>query len=238
MIAAVFLLAGTVKGVIGGGLPTIGIGLMGLVIAPAQAAALIVLPSLITNIWQSTGTHFVVLLKRLWLVLAGICVGSYFTAGILTGSDAGIARAGLGLALIIYAAFGLSRIRFALSPSGERWLALPVGLATGAIGAATGVFVIPSGPYLQAIGLGKNDLVQGLGLTYTVSTIALGATLAHGGAIQTSVALPSALALVMALIGMALGQKIRARVREQTFLTMFFIGLMLIGGYLTLREVL
>ena len=100
------------------------------------------------------------------------------------------------------------------------------------------MFVIPAGLYLQAMGLGKDDLVQALGLTYTVSTVALGATLAHGGAMQASVAGPSALALAMALIGMALGQKVRARVREQTFLTLFFIGLLLIGSYLVLRVLL
>lgn len=238
LAGVVFLLAGLVKGVIGGGLPTIGIGLMGLVIAPAQAAALIVLPSFITNVWQSTGAAFFVLLKRLWVMLIAICIGAYFGAGILTGSDAGRARTGLGIALIVYSLFGLSRVQFRLDARGERWLALPAGLVTGAIGAATGVFVIPVGPYLQAIGLEKDHLVQALGLTYTVATVALGITLAHGGVMQPSLAGPSVLALVAALAGMALGQKIRARVREQTFLTLFYTGLLSIGGYLVLRGLL
>jgi uncharacterized membrane protein YfcA len=100
------------------------------------------------------------------------------------------------------------------------------------------VFVIPVGPYLQAIGLEKDHLVQALGLTYTVATVALGVTLAHGGAIQPSIAGPSALALAAALAGMALGQKIRARVRERTFLTLFFMSLLLIGSHLVLRALL
>lgn len=238
LIAAVFLLAGTVKGVIGGGLPTIGIGLMGLVIPPAQAAALIVLPSLVTNVWQSFGANFLPLLKRLWLMQVSIVVGSLFAYGVMTGSDADMVRAGLGLALIAYAVSGLLKIRLHLGPRAEFWLASPVGLATGAIGAATGVFVVPSALYLQGIGLDKDDLVQALGITYTVSTVALAAALYEGGAMHVSVAGPSVLALAVSLLGMKIGQSIRARVQEKTFLLLFFIGLLLIGLHLVLRTVL
>jgi hypothetical protein len=34
------------------GLPTVAMGLLGLVIPPVQAAALLVVPSLVTNVWQ------------------------------------------------------------------------------------------------------------------------------------------------------------------------------------------
>src|SRR4029450_4958570 len=50
--AFVFLLAGFVKGVVGLGLPTITMGLLSLAMTPAQAAALLVVPSLVTNVWQ------------------------------------------------------------------------------------------------------------------------------------------------------------------------------------------
>ncbi len=53
--AGAFLLAGFVKGVIGLGLPTVSIGLLGLLMTPAQAAAILVVPSLVTNIWQANG---------------------------------------------------------------------------------------------------------------------------------------------------------------------------------------
>ena len=51
--AAVFLLAGVVKGVVGLGCPPAGAGIM----APAQAAALLVVPSLVTNLWQRLPCH-------------------------------------------------------------------------------------------------------------------------------------------------------------------------------------
>ena len=47
-----------------------------------------------------------------------------------------------------------------------------VGAITGLTTAATGVFVIPAVPYLQAIGFEKEELVQALELSFTVSTMA------------------------------------------------------------------
>ena len=76
-IAGAFLLAGFVKGVIGLGLPTVSIGLLGLLMTPAQAAAILVVPSLVTNIWQAAvGGGLLALARRLWPLLAGICIGT------------------------------------------------------------------------------------------------------------------------------------------------------------------
>lgn len=49
-IGLTFLLAGFVKGVVGLGLPTVAVGMLGLVMPPAQAAALLVAPSMVTNV--------------------------------------------------------------------------------------------------------------------------------------------------------------------------------------------
>ena len=117
----------------------------------------------------------------------------------------------------LYGVLGLTSVEFFLPASLEPWLSPLIGAATGLVTAATGVYMIPSVPYLQAIGLEKDDLVQALGLSFTVSTLALAATLVQVGALQTSFAGGSLLALAPALIGMVLGQWVRARVRSETF---------------------
>jgi uncharacterized membrane protein YfcA len=109
--------------------------------------------------------------------------------------------------------------------------------ATGLVTAAPGVFVIPAVPCLQALGLGKDDLVQALGLSFTVSTVALAAILMQGGLLQSS-APASLLALAPALIGMILGQWVRGRVSERVFRLCFFLGLVVLGGHLTSRAFL
>ena len=118
---------------------------------------------------------------------------------------------------------------------GELWLSLAAGTATGLITAATGVFVIPAVPYLQALGLDKDDLVQALGVSFTVSTVALAALLMHAGSLQVASAGASAMAIVPALLGMALGQWLRGRARPEVFRTCFFVGLLILGAHLTLR---
>ena len=76
LILLAFLIAGTVKGVVGLGLPAIAIALLTIVLAPPEAAALIVVPSILTNLWQAwAGPDFRGLLKRLAPLLIGTVLG-------------------------------------------------------------------------------------------------------------------------------------------------------------------
>jgi uncharacterized membrane protein YfcA len=60
--------------------------------------------------------------------------------------------------------------------------------------------------------------------------------LAHDGALETSIAGASLLALIPALIGMALGQWVRSRMRPDVFRVCFLLGLLLLGAHLALRS--
>src|SRR5277367_6433647 len=99
-VALVFLLAGFVKGVIGLGLPTVAVGLLGLVMSPGEAASLLTIPAIVTNLWQlATGPRFGALALRLRLLLVGICLGT-LAGGIAFGQLAGPgARVALGVAV-------------------------------------------------------------------------------------------------------------------------------------------
>ena len=235
---AVFLLAGLVKGVIGMGLPTIAMGLLSLAVPPAQAAALLVIPSLVTNVWQLfAGPKFGALIVRLWSMMAGVVIGTLAGAGILVSGTTGAATVTLGAALVVYAVLGLAGAKFTVRRRHEPWLSPLVGAATGLVTGATGVFVLPAVPYLQAIGLEKDELVQGLGLSFTVSTLALAAGLLRGDALHVAAVWMSLLSLVPALGGMLLGQVVRRRIAPPTFRLAFFAGLLLLGTYLALRQI-
>ena len=235
-IAGAFLLAGFVKGVIGLGLPTVSIGLLGLLMTPAQAAAVLVVPSLVTNIWQAAvGGGLLALARRLWPLLAGICIGTTLGVVVLPHDDNGRATVWLGLALVVYAALGLVKVEFFVPRHAETWLGLLMGAATGAITVATGIFVMPGTPYIQSMEFDRDKLVQALGLSFTVSTITLAAALAYTGQVQTSLAWPSIVALAAALAGMGLGQLTRGKIKAETFRLCFFVGLMLLGLHLALR---
>ena len=228
-IAATFLVAGVVKGTIGLGLPTVAVGLLGLVMAPTQAAALLIVPSMVTNAWQlAAGPGVWPLLRRLWPLLLGIVVGTWLAAGALSAGQG--AQAAMGAALMAYGVFGLLQVPMWVPPRVERWLSPIVGMANGAITAATGTFVLPSVPYLQSIGLGRDELIQALGLSFTMSTLALAGALAGTGAFHAETVAASILALVPALAGMQVGTWLRGRVRSETFRRLFFLGLLALGG--------
>jgi len=236
-IALTFVLAGLVKGVSGMGLPTFAMGLLGLWMLPAQAAALLVVPSLVTNVLQYlAGSNRLLLLRRTWPMLLLICIATFAATGLITADGEGHATTWLGAALAAYAALALANVPFAVPKRHEFWLSPVVGAATGLVTGATGVFVIPAVPYLQALAFDKDDLVQVLGLSFTFSTIALAAGLASRGAFQITAVESSALSTLPALAGMGLGQMVRARIAAATFRKVFLIGLVVLGADLMLRS--
>jgi len=233
LVTMTFLLAGAVKGVIGLGLPTIAMGLLGLAMSPAQAAALLIVPSTVTNLWQlAAGGHLRGLLHRLGSLLPMIFVGTLLGSAWL-GIDSGPwAAHALGGALLVYAVYGLLGPTLRVAPARERWLGPLCGLTTGVVTAATGVFVMPAVPYLQSLGLSRDEMVQALGLSFTVSTLALALGLAGQDALGDQALGASLLMLVPALLGMLGGQWLRQRISAPVFKRCFFIGLALLGGHL------
>ncbi|MER8751378.1 TSUP family transporter [Mesorhizobium sp. M1050] len=89
-------------------------------------------------------------------------------------------------------------------------------------------------PYLQSLRLEKEDLIQALGLSFTVSTAALAIGLFRTGALASPTAqlAGSVLALAPALAGMFAGQALRQKMSVETFRMVFFVGLLALGVYL------
>jgi len=234
-IGIAFLVAGFVKGAIGVGLPTVVMGLLSVVMPPAQAAALMVLPAIGTNIWQmAAGPALAKLLRRLAGMIVAIFIGTFATIGLMTRSAAG-ASAALGLVLAAYGVYALVARRFEVDPRRERWASPLVGLVTGMLAGATGVFVLPNVPYLSALRMEREELVQSIGITAFVCPLAITLALAAHGRYDAGLAGSSFLALFPALAGMYVGQRIRRRLPAAAFMRWFFIGLIALGGYMFAR---
>jgi uncharacterized membrane protein YfcA len=232
-VAAAFLLAGFVKGVIGLGLPTVSVGLLAIAMPPSRAIAIVIVPAIVTNIWQTfAGPYLRDILRRLWPLLLGTAIGARLNAGMLTGPYARYGTIFLGILLVIYAAVGLRKFVIRVTARHEKWVGGIVGLITGAISAATGVQVIPSMPFMQAIGMEKDELVQALGVFFTVATIALAFNLSSAGLLDQSTLLPGAIAMVCSFAGMASGQAVRSRMQGEVYRRWFLIAMILLGVYL------
>jgi len=234
-VGVAFLLAGFVKGAIGVGLPTVVMGLLSIVMPPAQAAGLMVLPAIGTNIWQMlAGPALARLVRRLAGMIVAIFIGTFATISLMTRSASG-ASVALGLVLAAYGAYALVARRFEVEPRHERWASPAVGLVTGMISGATGVFVIPTVPYLTALRMEREELVQSIGISAFVCPLAITLALLSHGRYGAALAGGSLLALFPALAGMYVGQRIRRRLPAATFMRWFFVGLIALGGYMFVR---
>src|SRR5580698_1158672 len=118
LIAAAFLLAGFIKGVIGLGLPTVSMGLLAVSMPPAHALAIVIVPAIVTNIWQTfVGPYLRDIVRRLWPLMIGTVIGIWLNGGMLTGPYAHYGPIVLGVLLVIYAIVGLSTFSFHVAPS-------------------------------------------------------------------------------------------------------------------------
>jgi uncharacterized membrane protein YfcA len=197
---------------------------------------LLILPSLVTNLWQLRPLAGIsAMARRLAGMQFGIVAGTLGGAWCFGAPSGAGATVALGIALVAYAAWGLSGRALRLAPEAPRWLGPAAGLLTGAVTAVTGVFVIPAVVYLQALELSRDELIQAMGLSFTTSTLALGLALAGQPGLSTQVGTASLAMLVPALAGMGAGQWLRERLSVRVFRRAFFIGLALLGVGMAVR---
>lgn len=236
LVAAVFIIAGIVKGVIGLGLPTIAMGLLGALMTPGQAAAILVLPALLTNVWQMfDGPALKRLFLRLWPMLIWALLGTLLTAGILAKDSVRLSTALLGAVLMAYALVSLVGVQLKVSRRSEPLLGPLVGLTTGLISGVTGIFVVPSVPYLQAQNFAPDELVQAVAISAFVSSMALALGLGLNDGLGGAVATPAMVALAGAFAGMSVGKSLRSRLSGNTFRRAVLTGLLLLGASMVIR---
>lgn len=252
IVPAIFLAAGLVKGLSGMGLPTLSMALLGLFMPLHGAAALMVLPSLITNVAQCLGPHWRSLLHRLWPLWLGFTLAALLGWMPPPGSDPRANRLLMGLVLLGYGGWGLMKPQLPQLGRHERWTGLAAGLLSGQLTLLTGVFVMPLAPWLQALRLARPAQLQAMGLSFTLATLLLawrlgaglepagggwGALLdGRGGALRLATALaPQALALAAALLGMWAGMRLAGRLSTAAFQRVVYGVFVALGGLMLWR---
>jgi uncharacterized membrane protein YfcA len=228
-ITLIFVLAGSVKGFIGLGLPSVAIGLLTFRLGMPEAVALLVMPTIITNLWQLiAGPRFIHLIRRFATMLIGMCVGAFVGVKLLI--DGEFATILMGCVLAGYGLLGLTRFEFTVSPRWESRLSPVTGLVTGVLYGSTGLGMTAV-PFVSALGLSKDELIQAMGLIFSAMSVAMVLALAYAGRFEPAVAGTSLMALIPAMLGMLLGQKLRDKVNPVAFRRIFFIAMVALGIY-------
>ena len=237
IVGLTFLFAGAVKGVIGLGLPTVSLGLLTATYGLTPAMALLIGPSLVTNLWQGvTGGAFVEIMRRLWTLLIAVCIGTWIGGAVLANADTQLLTALLGVLLCVYSVSSLVRPPVRHPGKAETWLSPLIGAVNGVLTGMTGSFVVPGVLYLQALAMPRDVLIQAMGILFTVSTVALAVSLGNLRLVSMELGALSAAGVAPALLGMVLGRKVRQRLSETVFKKVFFVSLLILGVYIVGRS--
>ncbi len=239
LVFITFFLAGFIKGVVGFGLPVVVLAMLVPTLGLKTAIALVVVPAVVTNIWQAiVGGNFREIVRRIWPMLALGCVFVWIGVGFLAGADGRLAAGLLGVLLSVYAAYSLTQAQLQPPRRWEVWLTPLVGALSGFAFGYTGSLMIPGVIYLQALGFKRDMLVQSLGIFFLVMSSVLGLSLSHHDLMPTDTALLSVTALIPMGLGMLIGQRYRHRISEELFRKLFFWALLVAGVYMTLRVII
>jgi uncharacterized membrane protein YfcA len=229
-IVVAFIIAGAIKGAIGVGLPTTAIAILGTGLSLREAIPLLIIPSLVANIWQvARGGAFRDLLRRFWLLNTLACIGVWLGTVLLFRIDPGLLSGLLGLVIVAYAVMGLFAYAPTVPPHREAILTPIVGIGAGLLTGTTGSLLMPLMVYLQALGLNKDRFVQAAGLSLLIGTIAWAGSLAQQGAMGERALLLSGIALIPTLIGMVFGQWVRDRLSQALFRKIVYVFLIGLG---------
>ena len=240
LVGLIFLAAGTIKGLVGIGLPTAAVGMMSQVIDPRQAIALVVFPSMLSNAWQIYREGEVLAtLRRFWRFIA--CLMGMILVVTLT-LTAAVPTEGLililGLVVVLFAGMSLAFTPPVLPERYDRTAQIGCGLAAGALGGLTAIWAPPMVTYLMARRVDKQTFVRATGLIIFSGTVPLIFGFWHTGLLTGPGAAMSLGMMVPALIGFSLGEYLRRFLDAERFRTAVLIVFLLMGLNLVRRALL
>lgn len=235
---ATFLVAGTVKGLVGMGLPTTSIALLTLTIEPRLAIALTLIPMLASNAWQLFRAGDVRgALGRYWRFIVFLVVTIALTVWATRNAPQEFLLGALGVIILIYVAMSVSQN---IPPIPDRLNATVqtiAGIASGIIGGLVGVWAPPMGAYLAARQVSKDEFVRATGLILLLGSIPLTLGYIQQGFLTWQVGWFGLALLIPTFAGFALGERLRSYMSEAGFRRILLIFFAVLGLNLLRRAV-
>lgn len=238
IVLGCFVAASFLKGVTGLGFSTICMGLLAHVLDVKTAIALVILPSLLTNalVMRQAGNFGPVFRRFRFMFLCtvpGLLLGLWGLT--VMGGPQG--RLALGAVLCAYGAWGLTargRTRPLPAPTEQRLMA-PTGFATGVVNGLTGSQIMPILPYLMALDLDKDGLVQAINTSFTISSLIMLAGLGGLGVVTPTTLAVSLAGILPVTLCIHLGGRVRRAIPERAFRRMVLVLLVVLGVLMILR---
>lgn len=227
---AAFLLAGTIKGTVGIGLPTAAIGILGQFVEPRLAITITILPIIATNLWQiATSGAIVDTLKRYWLMAITLIGFMLLMSQFVATLSNDVLAILVGVMVVAFAAINLAGVLPKLPERFDTIGQAIAGTVSGIMGGLTGLWGPPLFAYFLARHTDKNEFVGAIGVLLFIGGIPMAIGYWSAGLLNTTTAPIAALLIVPSLIGFGLGAQIRKRLHADRFRTVLLVIFLLMG---------
>lgn len=237
----VMLCAGLVKGTLGFGLPMIAISGLGSIYSAEIAIAALIIPTLVTNLWQSLRNGPVAALaslRKYWLLNTVMLVTIWGSAQLVTQIPGNVLFMILGGVVSFFGLVQIAGWRPVLDSRHKFWMQAVVGVISGFFGGLSGVWGPPILVFLLAMNTAKTEMVRVQGLSFLTGSIILGAAHLNSGVLNATTIPLSALLLVPAIVGLIIGFKLQDRLDQVVFRRVTLIVLVLAGLNLLRRGIM
>jgi len=237
--AAVFVVAGIVKGTVGIGMPTVSISILSQIIPPHTAVALVVFPLLASNLWQVVRTRAGLRTLRRYAILATcLFVTLWLTTFLTVQVSAELLLGIIGVSIVIFSISSLVGTPPALSDRNDRMGQAVTGVSAGVLGGLTGIWSPPLVTYLIARRTDNEEFVRAAGLLILIGGVPLTLGFWQTGLLNGETAPISFAMIVPTLIGFTLGEMIRQRLHPDRFRSVILWVFLLMGLNLLRRAIL
>lgn len=235
----VAFLAGTVKGMVGFGMPMVLVSGLSMTLPPDLALAGLILPTLVTNGFQALREGRAAAVSSIRRFKVFLSVGLIFLLGsaqLISHVPTQAFLLMVGLPVTVFAGIQLLGVKLTLSQPSAR-IEAALGSVAGFVGGISGVWGPPTVAYLTALNTPKSEQLRVQGVIYGLGATALVVAHIGSGVLRAETVPFSAALTVPAVIGMWLGLRLHDRIDQATFRKATLLVLMIAGANLLRRGV-
>lgn len=235
---AVTLFAGFVKGSVGFAMPLIMVSAFNGFLPPEMAVAGLILPTLVTNLFQSTRQGMGAAwgsVKAYRRFLIGTVVFILLSAPLLTVIPRVAYLLILGVPVTVFAGLQLAGVPLALPLRHRARAEWGLGVLGGLFGGISGIWGPPLLVYLLSVGAEKQEVVRVQGVVFLIGAVALLAAHLRTGVADAAGLGFSAALVGPALLGMLVGFRVQDRLDQARF-RRWTQGLLVLTGLNLVRQ--
>ena len=226
----VMLIAGTVKGIAGLGLPTVAISLLVFFFDAHHSLGLIVLPLLFSNMlqaWQSGQFRWV--FKNFWPFLVAMAISIFIASSYASQVDDKVIYLLIAIGILLFLISQKKLPKIEITTRANSVYAGFAGIFAGVLGGLTTAWGPPTIIYMRMLALDKEQFVRTAGWVFLIGGLPL--TLGYWfGGILTAELIPAGMAgSVMAMLGVVIGRHFRSSISEQRFVLVIDVILALMA---------